>query len=64
MTKPIEEILAPKPTARPRIHAYSIADAEHAGLLKVGQTTRDVQQTSNSGVDTGISLSCGTGWRA
>ena len=44
MTKPIEEILAPKPAARPRIYAYSIADAEHAGLLKVGQTTRDVRQ--------------------
>ena len=40
----IEEILAPKPEARPRIYAYSIADAAHAGLLKVGQTTRDVKQ--------------------
>lgn len=44
MSKPIEEILAPKPVARPRIYAYSIADAEHAGQLKVGQTTRDVKQ--------------------
>lgn len=45
MPKPtIEEILAPKPEARPRIYAYSIADAAHAGLLKVGQTTRDVKQ--------------------
>jgi hypothetical protein len=44
MTKPIEEILAPRPAARLRIYAYSIADAEHAGLLKIGQTTRDVQQ--------------------
>lgn len=45
MSKPtIEEILAPKPEARPRIYAYSIADAAHQGLLKVGQTTRDVQQ--------------------
>lgn len=45
MNKPsIEEILAPKPEARPRIYAYSIADAAHAGLLKVGQTTRDVKQ--------------------
>lgn len=61
MTKPIEEILAAKPAARPRIHAYSIADAEHAGLLKIGQTTRDVQKTNNSGVDTGISLSFGSG---
>ena len=44
MSKTIEEILAPKPEARPRIYAYSIADAAHAGLLKVGQTTRDVKQ--------------------
>jgi len=40
----IEEILAPKPKARPRIYAYAIADAAHEGLLKVGQTTRDVKQ--------------------
>ena len=44
MSKTIEEILAPKPEARPRIYAYSIADSVHAGLLKVGQTTRDVKQ--------------------
>ena len=44
MTKPIDEILTPKPQARPRIYAYSIADAAHEGLLKVGQTTRDVKQ--------------------
>src|SRR5437763_5346837 len=45
MYKPtIEEILAPKPTARPRIYAYSIDDEAHAGLLKVGQTIRDVKQ--------------------
>ncbi|MBK8795040.1 MAG: restriction endonuclease [Anaerolineales bacterium] len=44
MTQPIEEILAPKPEARPRIYAYSIDDAAHKGLLKVGQTTRDVKQ--------------------
>ena len=43
MSKPtVEDILAPKPVARPRIYAYTIADAAHAGLLKVGQTTRDV----------------------
>ena len=40
----IEEILAPKPEVRPRIYAYSIADAAHKGLLKVGQTTRDVKR--------------------
>ena len=44
MSKPIEEILAPKPAARPRIYAYSIADANHKDQLKVGQTTRDVKQ--------------------
>lgn len=44
MSKTIEEILAPKPEARPRIYAYSIDDAAHKGLLKVGQTTRDVKQ--------------------
>ena len=44
MTKSIEEILAPKPGVRPRIYAYLIADEAHKGLLKVGQTTRDVKQ--------------------
>ncbi|MDJ0823238.1 MAG: DEAD/DEAH box helicase family protein [Paracoccaceae bacterium] len=45
MNKPtIEKILAPKPEAKPRIYAYAIDDAAHAGLLKVGQTTRDVKQ--------------------
>ena len=43
MAKPIEEILAPKPEVRLRIYAYSIADKAHKGLLKVGQTTRDVK---------------------
>ena len=40
----IEEILAPKPEARPRIYAYAIDDKAHDGLLKVGQTTRNVKQ--------------------
>ena len=44
MTKAIEEILAPKPEVRPRIYAYTIEDRAHKGLLKVGQTTRDVKQ--------------------
>jgi hypothetical protein len=39
----IDDILEPKPEARPRIYAYSIDDEPHAGLLKVGQTTRDVR---------------------
>jgi hypothetical protein len=44
MNKPIEEILLPKPEARPRIYAYAIADKAHAGLLKVGQTSREVKK--------------------
>ena len=44
MSKTIEEILASKPEARPRIYAYSIADEAHTSLLKVGQTTRDVSR--------------------
>ena len=44
MAKTIDEILAPKPEARPRIYAYSIADDAHAGLLKIGQSTRDVKR--------------------
>ena len=44
MSKTIEEILAPMPDARPRIYAYTIADTAHKGQLKVGQTTRNVQQ--------------------
>jgi hypothetical protein len=44
MTRSIEEVLTPKPEARLYIYAYSIADDAHTGLLKVGQTTRDVKQ--------------------
>ena len=39
----VDDILELKSKARPRIYAYSIDDAAHAGLLKVGQTTRDVR---------------------
>jgi len=39
-----DEVLPPKPEARPRIYAYSIDDAAHAGQLKIGQTLRDVKQ--------------------
>jgi len=52
MSKTLEEILAPKPEARPRIYAYSIDDKAHAGLLKVGQTTRDVKQRVSEQVKT------------
>ena len=45
MNRPtIDEVLPPKPEARPSIYAYAIADAAHNGLLKVGQTTRDVKR--------------------
>ena len=45
MNKPtVEEILAPKPETRLRVYAYSIDDKAHKGLLKVGQTTRDVKR--------------------
>jgi hypothetical protein len=44
MSKSIEQVLTPRPEARPRIYAYSIADKEHAGFLKIGQTIRDVRQ--------------------
>jgi hypothetical protein len=37
------EIFTPKPNARLRIYAYSIGDAAHEGLLKVGQTTQEVK---------------------
>jgi len=42
MAKSIEEILPLKPEHRPRIYAYSIDDQPHNGLLKVGQTVRNV----------------------
>ena len=32
MSKTIEEILAPKPEARPRLYAYSIDDKAHKGI--------------------------------
>lgn len=44
MSKTIDDILAAKPDLRPRIYAYAIDDDAHAGLLKIGQTTRDVRQ--------------------
>ena len=45
MAMSIEEILIPRPKAvRLRIYAYSIDDTAHRGLLKVGQTTRNVKQ--------------------
>jgi hypothetical protein len=40
----VDDLLQPKPKARPRIYAYSIADDAHEGLLKIGQTTRSVKR--------------------
>ena len=46
MSKTIEEILAPKPEARPRLYAYSIDDKAHTVLAKCwrrrpGESQRD-----------------------
>lgn len=43
MSRPMEDLFPEKPEARLRIYAYSIEDASHEGLLKIGQTTRDVK---------------------
>lgn len=43
MPKSIDEILIPRREARLRVYAYSIEDNPHEGLLKVGQTIRDVK---------------------
>jgi hypothetical protein len=48
------ELFVPKPTARPRVYAYSIADKAHEGLLKVGQTTRDVKQRVDEQLKTAV----------
>jgi hypothetical protein len=39
-----DDILPPRPEVNPRIYAYAIDTPSHAGLLKIGQTTRDVKQ--------------------
>lgn len=44
MTKPVEQIFCPKPESQLRVYAYSIDDAAHEGLLKIGQTTRGVRR--------------------
>jgi len=51
--KTIDQILVPKPQVRPRIYAHPIADKAHAGLLKVGQTTRNVKQRVAEQLKTG-----------
>lgn len=44
MKPDVDQLLAPKPEINPRTKAYAIEDKAHAGLLKIGQTTRDVKQ--------------------
>jgi hypothetical protein len=44
MTQSIDEILPLKPEAQTRIYAYSILDEPHKGLLKIGQSVRDVKK--------------------
>jgi len=43
VSRSIDELLPEKPESRLRIYAYEIHDEAHAGMLKVGQTTRTVQ---------------------
>lgn len=43
MTRTEEELFRAKSEARLRIYAYTIHDEAHEGLLKVGQTTREVR---------------------
>jgi hypothetical protein len=43
MSKPHDILFPEKPDTQPRIYAYSIEDKYHEGLLKVGQTIRDVK---------------------
>ena len=43
MIKAIDDLLPEKPEGRLRIYAYSIEDANHDGMLKVGQTTQSVK---------------------
>jgi L-rhamnose mutarotase len=43
MNNLVDQILAPKLESQLRIYAYEIHDEAHKGMLKVGQTTRDVK---------------------
>lgn len=59
--KTADEILAPKPDVHPRIYAYAIKINSHDGLLKIGQTTRDVkrrilEQVKTAAIDFKIEL--------
>ena len=47
MTRTASDLLPERPLARPKIYAYTIDDEHHEGLVKVGQTTRDVRVRVN-----------------
>src|SRR5687767_12265805 len=46
MSKPVEDLLPAKPDARLRIYAWTPNDppSDYVGLIKVGQTTGDVNE--------------------
>lgn len=59
--KTVDELLPLKPEARLRLYCYTINGPDHLGLIKVGQTTRDVkkrvkEQTNTAGIKTTIIL--------
>lgn len=55
MSKTIEDLLPPKPDARLRIYAYVTDLPLHEGLIKVGQSTRDVKvRIAEQGAQMGI----------
>jgi hypothetical protein len=61
LSRPIDDILPPKPEVNPRLYAYAIDAPSHVGLLKIGQTTRDVkqriaEQTKTAGIKPRIEL--------
>ncbi len=61
MSRPIEDILPDRPELSPRLYAYAIDAPTHAGLLKIGQTTREVkqriaEQTRTAGISPRIEL--------
>jgi hypothetical protein len=61
MSKSIEELLPPRPNARLKLYCYVIDIPDHEGLIKVGQTTRDVkkrieEQTKTAGIKPTILL--------
>lgn len=44
MSKSVDEILAQRPEARLRVYAYTTDSPANRGLIKLGQTTRDVKK--------------------